>query len=79
MSSGSECRESDILSNCDSSSESDADHETYNSIYEPYADEPLADEDQAENEEISEEADIDGLTPSVLEQRYEKVISVDSW
>ena len=59
MSSDSEYSESNISFDRDSSSESDTDYDTYNSIYEPYEDEPLA-EDQAESntneaEGISEE------------------------
>ena len=46
----------------------------------PYEDEPLADC----GEEVSpnaneEETDIDGLTPSTLESRFEGNVSVDSW
>ena len=46
----------------------------------PYEDEPLADF----GEEVSlnaneEETDIDGLTPSTLESRFEGNVSVDSW
>ena len=46
----------------------------------PYRDEPLA--DVADREDTSmdeEETDADGLTPSILEARYEKTVSVDSW
>ena len=47
---------------------------------EPYQDEPLAEDDSAgEGNEVDEEADEDGLTPTVLEARYEKKIPVNSW
>ena len=45
----------------------------------PYQDEPLAEEDDEENGERNEEADLDGLTPAVLEARYEREVSVESW
>lgn len=44
-----------------------------------YQDEPLADKDDEETGVSSEEADVDGLTPSTLEARYERTVSVDSW
>ena len=43
----------------------------------PYQDEPLAEEDEEENGERNEEADLDGLTPAVLEARYEREVSVE--
>ena len=47
---------------------------------EPYQDEPFAEDDSAgEGNEVVEEADEDGLTPTVLEARYEKEIPVNSW
>lgn len=45
----------------------------------PYQDEPLADVDDGESNHSEEEVDIDGLTPAVLEQRYDGTVSVDSW
>ncbi|XP_068689962.1 uncharacterized protein [Montipora foliosa] len=45
----------------------------------PYQDEPLAEEDDEENGERNEEEDLDGLTPAVLEARYEREVSVESW
>ena len=45
----------------------------------PYQDEPLAEEDEKENGEREEEAHMDGLTPAVLEARYERVVSLESW
>ena len=44
----------------------------------PYQDEPLAEEDDEENGERNEEADWDGLTPAVLEARYEREVSLES-
>ena len=44
----------------------------------PYQDEPLAEDDE-ENGERNEEADLDGLTPAVLEARYEREVFVESW
>ena len=50
---------------------------------EPYQDEPLAEDDNTgernEVDEEAEEADEDGLTPTVLEARYEREIPVNSW
>ena len=47
---------------------------------EPYQDEPLAEDDSVgEGNEVNEEADEDGLTPTVLEARYEKEIPFNSW
>lgn len=47
---------------------------------EPYQDEPLAEDDSSrEGNEVDEEADEDGLTPTVLEARYEREIPVNSW
>ena len=39
----------------------------------PYQDEPLVEENGKRNEE----ADLDGLTPAVLEARYEREVSVE--
>ena len=81
MSSDSEYSESHISYDKDSSNGTDElDYDTYNSIYEPYQDKPLADSDDInDSEETVEESDIDGLTPSILEKRYEKIVAVDSW
>ena len=47
---------------------------------EPYQDEPLAEDDNTgEGNEVDEEADEDGLTPTVLEARYEREIPANSW
>ena len=46
----------------------------------PYEDEPLADDSKAAaGSEENEETDLDGLTPAVLEARYEREIAVSSW
>ena len=45
----------------------------------PYQDEPLADVDEESADDGEEEADADGLTPAVLEARYERTMNVDSW
>jgi len=45
----------------------------------PYEDEPLADANDGESNDSEEERDVDGLTPAVLEQRYDGTVSVDSW
>ena len=44
----------------------------------PYQDEPLAEDDEKENGERGE-ADMDELTPAVLESRYEREVSLESW
>ncbi|CAB4013339.1 Hypothetical predicted protein [Paramuricea clavata] len=81
----SETSESVAPSIQDSSSDNDENYEVFSSqIYAPYEDEPLADEREDSNEEnesdlADEHADIDGLTPSVLEARYENTVSVESW
>ena len=47
---------------------------------EPYPDEPLAEDDSSgDGNEVDKEADEDGLTPTVLEARYEREIPVNSW
>ena len=45
----------------------------------PHQDEPLAEDDEKENGEQEEEADVGGLTPAVLEARYEREVSLESW
>jgi hypothetical protein len=69
-------------SNCSSD---EIDYNTYNGVYEPYEDEPLAEpglsdiNNESNGQEANKETDIDGLTASVLEQRYEKIVAIDSW
>jgi hypothetical protein len=85
MSRDSETSESVASSIQDSSSDNDENYEVFSSqIYAPYQDEPLADEREDSNEQTEsdlpdEHANIDGLTPSVLEARYENTVSVESW
>lgn len=46
----------------------------------PYGDEPIADIDNDRNSDSDdEEANADGLTPTVLEAGFERTVSVDSW
>ena len=45
---------------------------------EPYEDEPLA-SDEGDNEDEEEEVDADGLTPAVLEARFERQIAIREW
>ena len=60
--------------------EEDDDVQVILSQIEPYQDEPLAEDDStSEGNEVEEEADEDGLTPTVLEARYERQIPVNSW
>ena len=64
------------------SSSVESNYATYKGAYEPYEDEPLADPCQSginESRNADEEPDIDGLTASTLEKRYEKTVTVDSW
>ena len=43
----------------------------------PYQDEPLAEDDGEEDQD--EEVDADGLSPAVLESRFERTVAVNSW
>ena len=65
----------------DISVEEDEDVEVIYSHITPYQDEPLAkvEEDVGNHLEENEEADMDGLTASVLEVRYEKEVLANSW
>ena len=65
-----------------SSKTSDTNEEIYCSQFRPYEGEPLVypgkdliDEVQFEDDE----KDLDGLTPSMLEARFDKKVKVDSW
>ena len=50
------------------------------SLVQPYEDERLADAAaEPDFKEENEDADSDGLTPTVLEARYERTIPVTSW
>lgn len=57
----------------------DVDVEVVLSLVQPYEDEPLADAASEPDIEENEDADADGLTPTVLEARYERTIPVTSW
>lgn len=43
----------------------------------PYQDDPLASDGERDDE--SEDADLDGLTPTVLEARFERRMAVSEW
>lgn len=45
----------------------------------PYHDEQLAEHVSGGEDDSEEERDTDGLTPTVLEARYDGTVSVDSW
>lgn len=62
----------------DDMEDEESDDEVLLSNVTPYQDEPLAEADQT-GESEDEEANVDGLTPAVLEARYEKEVSVSSW
>ena len=49
------------------------------SLVQPYEDEPLADALAEPDMEENKDADADGLTPTVLEARYERTVPVTSW
>ena len=81
------CSDSEMSSNYQSSSDPeeedfvDSEDEDIAVVYgqiTPYQDEPLAEDDEKENGE-REEADMDGLTPAVLESRYEREVFLESW
>ena len=57
----------------------DVDEEVVLSLVQPYEDEPLADASAEPDMEENEDADADGLTPTVLEARYERTVPVTSW
>ena len=78
---------SDMSGNPEDEDVEEGNDEDYHVIYSeimPYQDEPLAqvdagDENTGEEIEVDEELDEDGLTPTVLEARYEKRVPVNSW
>jgi len=55
----------------------DEDIKVVYSQYTPYQDEPLTEDDEEEDQD--EEADVDGLSPAVLELRYKRTVAVNSW
>lgn len=74
--------ESNIFANLSSSSDEDIMEEDVEEIggqITPYEDELLADSEASARTEENEETDLRGLTPAVLEARYERVIAVSSW
>ena len=46
-------------------------------VFEPYQGEPLASSDSEASDD--DEQDLDGLSPSVLEQQMERTIPISSW
>ena len=76
---GSMAEESAVFSSSSVTSDgelSEGDLAEYSSLVRPYQDEPLAGEDTTENED---ELDADGLSPGILQDRYERAMAVDSW
>ena len=72
----------DASSPDESSSSSDEAVGIISSQFLPYMNEPLArlqDGDASEEDEANSATDEDGLTPVILEKRYEKHVPVDSW
>ena len=71
----------------ESSGSKESTDEDYNVVcsgYAPYQDEPLAEDGEGSEDERGadnegEEADEDGLTPRVLEARYDRTVAVNSW
>lgn len=61
----------------DVSEEEGEDIEVVYSQYTPYQDEPLAEDDEEDDQ--GEEVDLDGLSPAVLESRFERTVAVNSW
>ena len=48
----------------------------------PYQDEPLQDPEEADNNsdfDDDEETDADGLTPAMLESRFEREVDISTW
>lgn len=73
--------ESEVSSSSSASaSKSSEDEEVYDCQFHPYENEPLAEPDDGENNKsLDENEDLDGLTPAILEARYERKMNVDSW
>ena len=61
----------------DVSEEEGEDIEVVYSQYTPYQDELLAEDDEEDDQD--EEVDLDGLSPAVLESRFERTVAVNSW
>lgn len=80
MSSDSETNESlSVVGSLDESEDLDEDWRVIESEIRPYCDEPLADIPHEEDSDDEEERDLDGLTPAVLQSRYEGTVLVDTW
>lgn len=76
----SELSDSTESMDCGRSDSSEEEWGVITSVIAPYQDEPLADQNDEETGVSSEEeTDVDGLTPSTLEARYERTVDVDSW
>ena len=71
---------SDNYSSSESSKESSRSEqeemEVLSGNFQPYQDEPVG---QSSDEEEDNEADKDGLTPAVLESRFDRQVPVESW
>ena len=67
---------SSISSTTSDRESSEEDISQYSSLVRPYQDEPLAVEDTTEGQD---ELDTDGLSPGILQDRYERTVTVDSW
>ena len=65
------------------SDSSDSSEYVFAAHYMPYEGEPLAPQGDDIMDEISEEttkeADLDGMTPAILEARYDRKNKIDSW
>ena len=83
MSSDSETNESlSFAESSDGSEDSSEDWRVIESEIRPYCEEPLADISQNEGSDPDdhvEERDLDGLTPVVLEARYDGTVVLDFW
>lgn len=58
--------------------------EIYSCQFRPYEDEPLVHPgedlmDENDDKEPNEESDEDGLTPAILEARFDRKVKFDSW
>ena len=68
---------SDSAQSCHKLSEASEEELEVVTEFQPYSDEPLADDDA---DYVGEhEADQDGLTPEILEARYERRLTVHEW
>ena len=80
MSSDSETNESlSVARSLDESKDLDEDWRVIESEIRPYYEEPLALIRHEEDSDDEEERDLNGLTPAVLETRYDGTMLVDTW